>query len=50
MVQLSHQYMNIARKKKKKKNIAMTIQTFAREVISLLNTLSKFVISFLPRS
>ena len=33
------------------KNIALTIQTFARKVISLLfNVLSKFVIVFLPKS
>ena len=33
------------------KTIALTIQTFVSKVISvLLNTLSRFVIAFLPRS
>ena len=33
------------------KTIALTIQTFARKLMSLLfNTLSRFVIAFLPRS
>ena len=33
------------------KNIALTIQTFVGKVMSLLfNTLSRFVIAFLPRS
>ena len=49
MVQFSHQYLN-AEKLTNKQNIAMTIQTFAREVISRLNILPKFVISFLPES
>ena len=35
----------------RKKNIALTIQTFVSKVISLLfNTLSRFLIAFLPRS
>ena len=45
MVQLSHLYMTIG------KIIALTIRTFVNEVMSLLfNTLSRFVIAFLPRS
>ena len=45
MVQLSHPYMTTG------KTIALTIQTFVGKVISLLfNTLSRFVIAFLPRS
>ena len=45
MVQLSHLYMSNV------KTIAMTIQTFAGKVMSLFsNTLSRFVITFLPRS
>ena len=45
MVQLSHPYM-ITRK-----NIALTIWAFVGKVMSLLvNTLSRFVIAFLPRS
>ena len=45
MVQLSHPYV-IARK-----TIALTRQTFVGKVISLLfNTMSRFVIAFLPRS
>ena len=45
MVQLSHPYMTTG------KIIALTIQTFVGKVISLLfNTLSRFVIAFLPRS
>ena len=45
MVQLSHPYMTTG------KIIALTIQTFVSKVISLLlNTLSSFVIAFLPRS
>ena len=44
MVQLSHPYMISG------KSIALTIQTFARNMMSLLfNTLSRFVIAFLPR-
>ena len=44
MVQLSHLYMTTG------KTIALTIRTFAGKVISLLfNTLSWFVIAFLPR-
>ena len=43
MVQLSHPYMTTG------KTIALTIQTFVRKVMSLIfNTLSKFVIAFLP--
>ena len=42
--QLSHPYMSIG------KNIALTIQTFVRKVMTLLfNMLSKFIIAFLPR-
>ena len=45
MVQISHPYMTTG------KNIAMTIRTFVRKVMSLLfNTLSRFVIAFLPRN
>ena len=45
MVQLSHPYMTTG------KTIALTIQTFVGKVMSLLfNTLSRFVIAFLPRS
>ena len=45
MVQLSHLYTTIGR------TIALTIQTIVSKVTSLLfNTLSRFVIAFLPRS
>ena len=45
MVQLSHLYMTIG------KTIALTTETFVSKVMSLLfNTLSRFVIAFLPRS
>ena len=45
MVQLSHPYMTI------EKTIALTIWNFLGKMMSLLlNTLSKFVIAFLPRS
>ena len=45
MVQLSHPYMTIG------KTIALTMWTFVAKVMSLLfNTLSGFVIAFLPRS
>ena len=45
MVQLSHPYMTTG------KTIALTIQTFVSKVMSLLfNTLSRFVVAFLPRS
>ena len=45
MVQLSHPYMTTG------KTIALMIWTFVGELISLLfNTLSRFVIAFLPRS
>ena len=45
MVQLSHLYMTTG------KTIALTIWTFVGKVMSLLfNTLSRFVIAFLPRS
>ena len=45
IVQLSHPYMTIG------KTIALTIWNFVGKVISLLfNMLSRFVISFLPRS
>ena len=45
MVQLSHLYMTTG------KNIALTRWTFVDKVMSLLsNTLSRFVIAFLPRS
>ena len=44
-VQLSHSYMTTG------KTIALTIQTFVGKVMSLLfNTMSGFVIAFLPRS
>ena len=44
MVQLSHLYMATG------KTIASTVQTFVGSIMSLLfNTLSGFVISFLPR-
>ena len=45
MVQFSHLYMTTG------KTIALTMQTFVGKVMSLLfNTLSRFVIAFLPRS
>ena len=45
MVQLSHLYMTTG------KTIALTVRTFVSKVLSLLfNTLSRFVITFLPRS
>ena len=45
MVQLSHPYITTGKTK------ALTIQTFVGKVMSLLfNTLSRFVIIFLPRS
>ena len=45
MVQLSHPYLTT------RKTIALTIWTFVGKLISLLfNTLSRFVIAFLPRS
>ena len=45
MVQLSHPYMTIT------KTIAFNVWTFVSKVMSLLfNTLSRFVIIFLPRS
>ena len=45
MVQFSHLYMTTG------KTIALTIWTFVSQVMSLLfNTLSRFVIAFLPRS
>ena len=45
MVQLSHPYTTT------EKNIAFTVQIFVGKVMSLLfNTLSRFVITFLPRS
>ena len=45
MVQLSYLYMTTG------KTIALTIWTFAGKVMSLLfNTVSRFVIAFLPRS
>ena len=45
MVQLSHPYMTTG------KTRDLTIQTFAGKVMSLLfNTMSRFVIAFLPRS
>ena len=45
MVQLSHPYMTTG------KTIALTIWTFVGKVMSmLLNTLSRFIIAFLPRS
>ena len=46
MVQLSHPYMTT----RKKKNIALTIWTFVRKVMSLIfDILSRFVVAFLPR-
>ena len=45
MVQLSHLYISTGKK------VALTIQNFVSKVMSLLfNTLSRFVIAFLPRS
>ena len=45
IAQLSHSYMTTG------KTIALTIWTFVHKVISLhLNTLSRYVITFLPRS
>ena len=45
IVQLSHPYMHIG------KTIVLTIQTFLSQIMALLfNTLSRFVIIFLPRS
>ena len=45
MVQISHPCMTTG------KTIALTRQTFVGKVVSLLfNTLSRFVIAFLPRS
>ena len=45
MVQLSHSYMTTG------KTIALTLWTFVGKVMSLfLNTLSRFIIAFLPRS
>ena len=45
VVQLLHMYMNTG------KTIALTLWTFVGKVMSLLfNTLSRFVIAFLPRS
>ena len=45
MVQLSHPYMTA------RKTIALIIWIFVSKVMSLLsNTLSRFVIAFLPRS
>ena len=45
VVQLSHLYMTTG------KTIALTIQTYVGKVVSLLsNTLSRFVMAFLPRS
>ena len=45
MVQLSHPYMTSG------KTTAFTIQTFVGKVMSpLFNTLSRFVIAFLPKS
>ena len=43
MVQLSHPDMTT------RKTIALSIWTFVGKVISLLNTLSRFVIAFLPK-
>ena len=46
MVQLSHPYMTT-----RKKTIALTLQTFAGKVISLLShILSRFFIAFLPKT
>ena len=45
LVQLSHPYMTTG------KSIALTVWTFVSKMVSLLfNTLSRFVIAFLPRS
>ena len=45
MIQLSHLYMTTG------KTIALTVWTFVGKMMSLLfNTLSRFVIAFLPRS
>ena len=45
MVQFSHPYMTTG------KTTALTLQTFVSKVMALLfNTLSKFIIAFLPRS
>ena len=45
MVQLSHPYMTTG------KTVALIIWIFVSKVVSLLfNTLSRFVIDFLPRS
>ena len=45
MVQFSHPYMTAG------KTIALTMETFVGEVMSLLfNTLSRFIIAFHPRS
>ena len=45
MVQLSHLYMTTG------KTIALTIRTFVGKILSLLfNTLSRFIVAFLPRS
>ena len=45
MVELSHLYMTTG------KAVALTVQTFVSKVMSLLfNMLSRFVITFLPRS
>ena len=44
MVQLSHPYMTTG------KTIALTMYTFVGSDISAFNTLSRFVIAFLPRS
>ena len=44
MVQLPHVYMTT------RKTIALTIWNFVGKVTSLFNTLSRFVIAFLPRS
>ena len=45
MVQLLHPYMTPG------KTIALTIRTFVHKIMSLLfNTLSRFIIAFLPRS
>ena len=45
MIQLSHPYMTTG------KTVTVTTQTFAGKVMSLLfNTLSSFVVAFLPRS
>ena len=44
MVQLSHPYMTT------EKTIALTVRTFVGKVMFLFNMLSRFVITFLPRS